>query len=389
MTSGVCITVASTRSVDDSGLFQRRQSSSILFLFPRHIFARSRENPQVNNNEISPIFVLGAPRSGTTLTAKIIGSHPALFMPGETHFFEDIYPLREQLGQPDTQDGARKIAEKLMTLYGRYNEPKDQARLEALFSPDLLAQEICANCTDYEQVLTLFMARQMKSASKQSWGNNAPRDIFSVKEIARFYPNAKIILCVRDPRDFLGSYKGKWRATNKPEVERLQRLYHPIVTSLLWSASNKQRSVVEALFPPQNVLLSPYERLVGSPEDAIRAMCSFLGVEYSADMLDIDFSNSSGKTQSDKRIFSTSVGQWTHRLSNEEVWICQKLCGRLMQQFGYEPSAVSVNPLVLAFLFIKTPFALVAALNANKHKRGPLLPYLAKRIGVLVRGTNS
>ena len=343
----------------------------------------------MNNSEISPVFIVGAPRSGTTLTAKILGAHPALFMPGETHFFEDIYPLREQLGRPDTQEGSVKIAEKLMTLYGRYNEPKDQARLETIFSRDSLAQEIYENCTDYEQVLSLFMARQMVRDSEKTWGNNAPRDIFSVGEIARFYPNARIILCVRDPRDFLGSYKGKWRATNEPEVERLQQLYHPIITSLLWSASNKQRSAVESLFPPQNVFLSPYERLVGAPEEAVRGLCTFLGVDFTAAILDVEFSNSSGTTESDKRIFSTSVGQWNRRLSDEEVWICQKLCGRLMRQLGYEPSPVRVNPLVLAVLFLKTPFALAVALNANKNKRGPLLPYLAKRIAVLLRGTKS
>lgn len=310
-------------------------------------------------------------------------------MPGETHFFEDVYPLRDQLGRPDTQEGALKIAEKLMTLYGRYNEPKDQARLEAIFTRASLAQEIAAECSDYEQVLTLFMTRQMAPETKQIWGNNAPRDIFSVGEIAGFYPNAKIVLCVRDPRDFLGSYKGKWRATNKPEVERLQRLYHPIITSLLWSASNKQRSSIETLFPPQNIFLSPYERLVGSPEDTLRGLCDFLGVDYATDMLNVEFSNSSGTTESDKRIFSTSVGQWTRRLSNEEVWICQKLCGRLMRQSGYEPSPVSVNPFILAWLLLKSPFALAIALNANKDKRGPLLPYLVKRVRVLFRGTKS
>ena len=193
--------------------------------------AQPRENLELNNRDISPIFVVGAPRSGTTLTARILGAHPELFMPGETHFFEDVFPLREQLGQPDTEEGAKRIAEKLMTLYGRYNEPSDQARIETLFSADSLAQEICANCTDYEQVLSLFMSRQMPD-SKQTWGNNAPRDIFSIGDIAGFYPRAKIVLCVRDPRDFMGSYKGKWRATNKPEVERLQQLYHPIITYL-------------------------------------------------------------------------------------------------------------------------------------------------------------
>lgn len=121
------------------------------------------------NNDISPIFVVGAPRSGTTLTAKILGLHPALFMPGETHFFEDIYSRRESLGNPDSAENALNIASELITLYGRYNEPKDQERLESIFTVEELAQQIYTQCTDYEQILTLFMTRQMSVQSKKIW----------------------------------------------------------------------------------------------------------------------------------------------------------------------------------------------------------------------------
>ena len=40
-----------------------------------------------------PVFIIGTPRSGTTLTAKILGRHSNIFMPGETHFFDDVYSV--------------------------------------------------------------------------------------------------------------------------------------------------------------------------------------------------------------------------------------------------------------------------------------------------------
>jgi len=55
---------------------------------------------RVAKNNTNPIFVVGTPRSGTILTAKILGRHSHIFMPGETHFFDDIYSRRIELGNP-------------------------------------------------------------------------------------------------------------------------------------------------------------------------------------------------------------------------------------------------------------------------------------------------
>ena len=54
--------------------------------------------------DAAPIFVLGMPRSGTTLTAKILGRHQKIFAlaPGETHYFHDVWSRRRELD--DLQD---------------------------------------------------------------------------------------------------------------------------------------------------------------------------------------------------------------------------------------------------------------------------------------------
>ena len=332
----------------------------------------------------APVFVVGTPRSGTTLTARVLGNHPLLFMPGETHFFDDLYARREQLGFPFEPQGAKRIAERLMTLYGRYNEPADQARIEALIDAVTLAGQIREHCRDYGQVLRLFMELQMQATLRAIWGNNAPRDIFNIREISAFYPDARIVVCVRDPRDFLGSYKGKWRATAQAEVDRLRRLYHPVVTSLLWKASMKQLSTIERVFSPDQVLVLPYEKLVVVPEDCAVALCRHVGVEYDPRMLEVEFSNSSDLEGAAGRIFSTSVGSWRKRISDNEAWIAERLCAPEMCRLGYPREAANVSYLRILGQLLTVPYALWRGLQANKDKRGPLLPYLFRRLSAVI-----
>jgi hypothetical protein len=59
----------------------------------------------------------------------------------------------------------------------------------------------------YRDILTTFMNIQMRSEEKVRWGNNVPKDIFNLDQIFSFYPDAKILICIRDVRDYLLSYK--------------------------------------------------------------------------------------------------------------------------------------------------------------------------------------
>ena len=81
-------------------------------------------------NQKKPIFIVGTPRSGTTLAAKILGHHSNVFMPGETHFFDDIFSNSTEFGSLKYSDSINKVSVRLFDLYGRYYEPDDQQRIE-------------------------------------------------------------------------------------------------------------------------------------------------------------------------------------------------------------------------------------------------------------------
>jgi Sulfotransferase domain. len=330
----------------------------------------------------APIFVVGPPRSGTTLTAKILGRHSRQFMPGETHFFYDIYSRREVLGSLAAPDSFANIFARLSTLYGRYNELDDQIRIDRLFAQDAVRERL-RQCKSYKALFSTFMKVQMEAEGKCRWGNNAPKDIFQVREIREFFPEARFIVCVRDVRDFLLSYKYKWKATSLEHVARLKKLYHPVVTSMLWKSSVGMLRVFETEVPVSHWMLVPYERLVTEPEATIRDICRLLGEDFEPDMLNINFSNSSDGRKGNG-IFSSSIGKWRGELEPEDAWLAQWLTESELERLGYRREKIKVNLFKVAALVLSTPLGLWRALDANRDARGPLLPYLARRLSTLM-----
>lgn len=326
-----------------------------------------------------PIFVVGPPRSGTTLTAQILGRHSKIFMPGETHFFHDVYARRASLGDPDTDGGIYNIAQRLKSLYARYNEPKDQERINRLFTDSDIVESFRGRCRNYGDVMSHFMEVQMKAEGKERWGNHAPKDLFHVDEIMNYYPHAKIIVCIRDIRDFLVSYRDKWRATTEDHVERMRKLYHPLLTSLLWKTCIRQVRRIRGKLSSENLVIVKYEDLVSDTERVVRELCSYIGEDFERQMLDVASHNSSASVNTGG-IFTSSVGRWDNTLDKEDVYVAQHIAGREMELMGYKRKHVAVNAVKTVWLVATAPAALAKALNANREHRGPLLPYLLRRV---------
>ena len=330
----------------------------------------------------SPIFIVGTPRSGTTLTAQILGRHSNLFMPGETHFFDDIYSRKDESG-PFTRETVSSVSKRLFDLYARYYEPDDQQRIEQLFSSSDSLEVELSSCLSYKDMLTRFMNVQMVHENKNRWGNNAPRDLFCVDDILEFYPNAKIIVCVRDVRAFLLSYKGKWKVTGDEHVERLKKLYHPVITSLLWKASMKLVPALKKMLPAASLAIIKYEDLVTDPDKTIKYICDVIEEDFEPEMLNVVTHNSSNAPES-RGIFPTSVDRWKKDLKPEDISISQMLCKKQLYELGYDLISPHSSIYKVVTNYLGTPYALWRALDANKEMRGPLLPYVYKRLSALI-----
>lgn len=337
---------------------------------------------EISNNYTSktPIFVAGTPRSGTTLIARILNEHSNIFMPGETHFFDDIYSNRNILGNPSEPKNMEKILEKLSTIYSRYNEPDDQKRIRnELFSDNEFLIEIKNRCKSYKDIFTLFMEWQLRNIGKHRWGNNVPRDIFNIKEILSFFPDSKIIICVRDIRDFLASYRDRWKVIPNTHARRVKQLYHPILTSLLWKSSVSRLPKIQDLVPTGNCLTVRYEDLVGHPYNVIKDVCNFINEPFELKMLNVKFTNSSFGN-SNQGIYSSSVNRWVDVLSEEEKTLAQIIGKKEMDYLGYKIYSTKPSISKTFKILLNVPIIFYRTIKVSANFRGHAILYLWRRL---------
>ncbi|MGH2536156.1 MAG: sulfotransferase family protein [Candidatus Promineifilaceae bacterium] len=326
-----------------------------------------------------PIFVVGAPRSGTTLIGRIIGRHPDVFHAGESHFFEDVWSRREQLGPIDTPAGFGRAYERLANLFGRYDFAERQRQVERCLSPERLAAGLQGTAAGYGGLYRAFLGLLAGETGKSRTCDDTPKHLYFLHAIFELLPDAQVIGCLRDPRDFMCSYKHYWRAANPAEAARLRRLYHPLLTAYNWRASAELLEYHAKNCCQDRLRLVQYEALVCDPRQQAKQLCGFLGLPFSAEFLNVTGHNSSFAA-AQSGIFTASVGRWRDCLEPAEVWLGQRVGRRAMARLGYPLAEARAQPLAVLAIALLTPVALLRALAANRGRRGPLMPYLWKRL---------
>jgi hypothetical protein len=335
--------------------------------------------------DMAPIFVVGAPRSGTTLMATILAGHSQIFAPapGETHYFHDMWTRRKKFGTLEDERGLSLAAERLLTIFDRWDNSEAQKIVNAVISKDALLNRARALGKGYDALYYAFTSMLAESAGKRYYCDDTPKHLFYLHTIFDLFPHAKAVGCIRDPRDFLCSYKYYWKKAG--DSNRIKALYHPVITSLLWQGSSNLLLKHAEKCCRDRLIIVRYESLVQKHEAEVRRICHFLGFEYSDNMLGIESHNSSFEQSSSHGIFTTSMGRWRTFLSPEEIWCVQTLNRGNMRDLHYEPEDVSPSKKALLLTVLNTPFAFAKAIKANSAKTGPLIKYVMRRLISLIR----
>lgn len=277
-----------------------------------------------------PIFVVGSPRTGTTLTQEILSLHPDVKLYNEIHYNErvvDVLGDAEPLSEEVLDRAIAILLDRGQWAFG----PDDEAVRERV-----LGRIRSAGPVTHAAVLEAFLALEAEAHGARVWGDSSPQDILYMDVLKKWYPTAKFVGVVRDPRAFLASYKNYIR---KGSVEYRNR-FNAVTNSLLWRSY--MNSLLRTMNSPlgQDVMMLRYEELVADPEGQVRRMCEFLELEYDPRMLEIQRANSSYVRQDQERtrkgISMQSVERWRTELTTPELWILEKVCAETMRRLGYE-----------------------------------------------------
>jgi hypothetical protein len=284
----------------------------------------------------APIFIVGAPRTGTTLTHSILSRHPRVHIYNEIHFCERIL---ETMGGEEAV--ARRLTEAVERMLVHAHEWAP-GRDDAAGGCRLLEEEARRLGGTAPALLEAFLSLDARAHGKTIWGDSSPQDILYLGQLKAWFPGARFVCLVRDPRAFLASYKSYSRKGHPGYRDR----YSPLPVAMLWRSYMTAQQ--EALGEPWAADLHTlhYERLVTDPEGEVARLCAFLGLDFTPDLLDVDSRNSSYVHYSQNRqrgISRESLDRWREVLSPTEIWLVEKVCGAQMTRLGHAISGARLD----------------------------------------------
>lgn len=232
---------------------------------------------QAADNRQVPVFIVGMPRSGTTLIERILSSHSAVASAGE---LPDLALLIKRSG--DTA-GAHTL------------------------SPESLAAAY-----DPKQVGQAYLERtQELTGGKEYLIDKMPFNYFFVGHILESLPAAKVIMVRRDPRDTVFANFRQLFATDFGYYNYAYDLNDTIQFVRLFSKLADHWDVV---LPPDRYYEVRYEDMIVNQEDESRRLIKFLGLEWEGQCLQFHKNRGPVATASSVQvrspIHSRSVGQW-------------------------------------------------------------------------------
>jgi tetratricopeptide (TPR) repeat protein len=231
-----------------------------------------------------PVFIVGMPRSGTTLVEQILSNHPKVFGAGE---LSDLGRLAENLP-------------KWLGVEDNY--------------PECLEHLDAAVVRELAQIYLSRLTRDSGTAERVS--DKWPQNFLRLGFIATLFPQARLIWCRRDPIDTcLSCFFHLFRLNFTSDLDFLGRYYRDLERLLAhW------KSVL-----PLPILEVDYEELVAQQEAVSRRIIDFCGLEWDERCLKFHENRRPVRTASTlqvrRPIYTSSVGRWRRYAAHLEPLI--------------------------------------------------------------------
>lgn len=270
----------------------------------------------MSESQARPIFIIGSPRSGTTLLRLILDAHPHISVGPETNFLACFAPTV-------TRDWER------LALYG-LSQAEWLGRIAGFFGQ--------------------FQADYAARRGKLRWADKTPAYTEHLDFISAVFPDSQMIHIIRDGRDVVNSHRERWGYRT---ALRSVRKWGRFVT--LAQAFGRKA-------PPQRYYEVRYEALVTQFEPTVRGLLAYLDEpwdeavrDYARQPHDIQAryhrltgarrqqaaatvqgpAAEAGPASTTEAVYSSRVGAWRAELPWSLRLVCEVYQRRVLDELGY------------------------------------------------------
>ncbi len=271
------------------------------------------------------IFILSAPRSGSTLLRVLLNRIPEIVSPPETYFLE-FYRNNKNYDPSRAED--RKI------LADYWVNFRNHLNVRNLYDRKAFNALVVDEARSWADIFSILVQLYARDARKKMTENSiicekTPLHIEFQKELLEIFPKAHIVYLIRDPRDVVASLKTcPWSTSNV----KLNANYWCKTTNLIQDRENS--------------ILIKYEDLVETPEVQFGRISQLLQIDID-DKLFQDQAPNEDKESLDpknldsyKPIDTSFKDRWKTKLSepDHELEVIENLCFKEMKKFNYVPT---------------------------------------------------
>ena len=269
-------------------------------------------------------FIVGCPRSGTTMVQQALNRHSQIVLPPETKFFFSFF------GHP-RQRQARHV-ERLNADLGIQ-----------LAQPTKRVASLDDGRAYYEDMARQYVDRQA-GKEVRFFGEKTPEHTGLLSAIRQLYPDAKILVLSRDGRDVASSLtRMPWTSPN---------LYVNFIIWLYYNAIIQK----ERLNGTPNMYFAQYEDIVADPEGEFKAILRFLGAGYEPAVArgcgnreGVPQREMAWKSRALQPINNQRIGVFREELTGEEIETLECLGRDALLTLGYPLLSDGLRPLSPAF----------------------------------------
>ena len=321
-----------------------------------------------DTSNIPMFFIIGRPRSGTTLLRLLFEAHPNVIIPPESPIILNLYKKYDKISHWD---------EKI--ILSLYHDVINQQYFDTwLIDKEKFKEEILSwqgETTFYELIKKIYLSYpSLYEKGKIEWiGDKNPGYSLYVKRLIKIFPEAKFIHITRDYRDnYLSLIKVNFEVPVVPLVIYRWRFAIQLVRNL------KKKF-------PDSVYSIRYEDLVTDTEKQFKDLCNFLRIEFNQSVLNYYDKKELLKTKyahSDellkihksllRPINTGRMDVWKSEMNERDIKVADLVAGKVADSAGYVRKYKKFN--LWLFLWI-LPTLIYGKLMYSMILFGEKLPY--------------
>lgn len=346
--------------------------------------------PSASTPHIPIFFIMGRPRSGTTLLSTLFDAHPNVKIPPE---FPIMLPLYQRFRKVKNWD-EKTILEFVEFIFQHnvfIHRTLENLKIDrAAFTADLMTLEGRGTIQDFLKKVNYHGFSLFPKGEILCVGDKNPVYAIYIRRFLKIFPDARFICIVRDYRDNFVSMRKLADLKLEAPILPLQ-VYR-------WRYVAKLMLKCKAQYPDRFQIIR-YEDLVTAQQEIMPELCKFINIPFDPSVFEFyKKQEETIKTYNNplierfhgslmKPINTGRMELWKKEMTLQEIALADHTAGKYGRIFGYAPSAKAFS---FKLWMAAMPMSVYGYLIFKLYVAGSYLPskislWLSIKLLVLVR----